>query len=189
MRRLGWMLAAVICAVPFGCGPKKPPEETLPSVTLVERKRMDGSILLRFRLTHLDRVNWKGKVLRAQILKADADPSLAAVSFTEPGNEFEIEVVVGKVAESDGVFFVPRWGKSKNGVIVDSQQLEFTCPGGEINRVIVDGTQGRRITQILETCTGPGESISWRPAKGIDMLKLGYRPNAWVLKVWVSEKP
>ena len=189
MRGLCGLLAVAICASVIGCGGKKSPEESLPAVTLVERNRLDGSILLRFRLTHLDRISWKGKVLRAQLVKAGERPGPGGPMVAEPGPEFEIETGVGKVTESDGVFFVPRWGQSRNGLITNSQRIELAGSEGEVNRLSVTGTQGRTITQILETCTGPGQTMPWDPWRGVDLLKVGYRPESWTLRVWVAPAP
>jgi hypothetical protein len=180
------MLITVFTAALVGCGPVKRPPESLPSVSLIERKQMDGTMMLRFRFTDMDRVNWKGKELKAQLAKAGKKPGSSGSSFQNPGSEFTIEVGIGKVTEGDGVIFVPAWGNSRDGRIIESQPLEFVADDGTANRVTITGTGGQRLTQILETCTGPGRSVPFNPDTGIDLVTIGFAPNAYAVRVWAE---
>ena len=178
-------LTTVLCAGVWllGCGEKPPPADTLPEVTLIERSLDDTTMLLRFCLTRLDRVDWTRKVLRAQVVKAGGTPVPVGANVTDPGPEFTIKILVGKPTEGEKVLFLPAWGRSKNGIIEDTVPFDFE---GTPDSATVAGSANRKLTQILKTCTGPGRTINFDPKKGVDLVTVGRGDSAYVLKVWVG---
>jgi hypothetical protein len=142
--------------------------------------------MLRFCFTGLDSVQMKNRVLKAALVKSGNKALQGAAVLGEPGGEFSITVGVGKFPDTEGVFFVPMWGKSLKGAPLESKTLDLPGPDGETNRVSVRGAAGRRITQILHTCTGPDRPAPFDPARGIDLVTVGTAPEAYVLRVWAE---
>jgi len=186
MRRLRALLALSVCVCLAGCAEKTPPAETLPSVTLLSRRATGSTITLAFCVTHLDRVDWTGRTLKIQLVKSAEEAKPGMGEMIDPGAEVTVEVGVGKVVHSDGVFFVPRWGRSRNVIMSEGENLELAGPGGSPNRVVVPDTTGRRITQILQTCVGPRRTMPFDPAKGVHLVTVGFGDDACHLKLWVA---
>ena len=189
MKILCAMSVLLLAASLVGCTPPRPRTETLPAVTLIERRPMDGTIMLRFHFTNMDRVGWKGQALRAQVVKAGKKPTAGGPSFPSPQAEFVFELGVGKVTEGEGVIFVPAWGNARGGRIIESQPIEFIGFDGTTNRVTVTGTGGQRLTQILATCTGPDRPVPFDPRVGIDLVTVGFGSSAYSIHVWAAPAP
>jgi len=183
MRAFSLTMALCIGMSLSGCSQRVPPAETLPEVTLIERSPEGTTMLLRFCLTRLDRVNWTNKVLRVQVVKAGARPIPVGAKVIDPGPEFTIKVLVGKSTEGEKVLFVPAWGRSMDGIIVESVPFDFE---GTPDSATVVGSANRKLTQIIKTCTGPGRPIPFNPTKGVDLVQVGRGDAAYVLKVWVE---
>jgi hypothetical protein len=196
MRTVRVFAAAAFCVLVLGCEKAKPREAALPGVTLVERMPRDGTLLLRFCFQDMDRFDWKRKVLKAQLVKADGKPEPGGPAFRNPAPEFSINLAIGKVAGSDSSLFVASWGKSTHGLIDESERLELPGPDGVPNLVTVPGTEDFQITQILRPCTGPNLRIPFDPDRGIDLLRIEpslraaehgqAKPEAFVLRVWAE---
>ena len=186
MRMLCAMLAACFAAVLVGCEDERPPEQRLPKITLVKRDAAEDTITLRFRFTEMERLNWKNKVLRVGLVKSGKKPAPGGPEFKGPSPEFIIEISVGKPAGSETVFFVPMWGKASEDILVDGQPFELPLAGGKGNHITIPALAEQRISQILNTCTGPGHSVPFDPDTGIDLFTIGYLPDAWSLHVWVE---
>ena len=196
MGKIQVLFAVTFCVLLLGCEKPKPLGETLPGVTLVERRPKDGTLMLRFCFKNMDRVDWKKRILKAQLMKGDGSPSPGGPLFQEPVPEFSIDLAVGKIAESDSVLFVASWGKSTNGIIDESERIELPGPDGQPNLVTVLGTAGLQITQILHPCTGPNISVPFNPDRGIDLVRIEptvrgadlaqTKPEARVLRVWAE---
>jgi len=192
-----WIFAVVaFCVVVLGCQKYKPPMQALPGVTLVERSPEDGNLLLRFSFQDMDRYDWKNKVLKAQLIQADGKPELGGPGFKDPSPEFCIDLVVGKLPESESCFFVASWGKSTGGVIGESEHIDLPGPDGEPNRVTVSGAANFQISQILRPCTGPNVRIPFDPDRGIDLVRIepsfqagdvvGTKPLPRVLRIYAA---
>jgi hypothetical protein len=196
MGKIQVLFAVTLCAFLLGCEKPKSPAEALPSVTLVERKPKDGTLMLRFCFKNMDRVDWKKKVLKAQLMKADGSAKPGGPLFKQPVPEFSINLAVGKVAESESVLFVASWGKSTNGLIDESERIELPGPDGQPNLATIPGTADLQITQILYPCTGPNLSVPFDPDRGIDLVRLEptvrgtdlakTKPEVRVLRVWAQ---
>ena len=183
MRGTCSVLVISLCVSLSGCSESKPAAETLPELTLVERNPQGSTMMLRFCFTKLDRLDWKNRVLRAQVVKSGEKPKPGGPQFANPAPEFTIKVLVGKPTGTERVLFVPHWGKSMDGLIGESEPFDFA---GTDDSVTVTGTAGRRLTQILKTCTGPNRTVPFDPKKGVDLLTVGFKPNAWSFRVWVE---
>lgn len=183
MREACSVLIVSLCLSLSGCTESTPAADTLPELTLVQRTHRGSTMMLRFCFTKLDRVDWKNKVLRAQVVKSGEKPKPGGPKFIDPAPEFTMNVLVGKPAGSERFLFVPDWGKSMDGFIGEGESFDFA---GTPDSVTVTGTAGRRITQILKTCTGPGRTIPFDPKKGVNLLTVGFKPNAWSFRVWVE---
>ena len=183
MRSLPLTMVLCTALLVLGCGETSPAPETLPQVTLTERSPKGSTLLLRFRLSKLDRVDWTNKLLRAQVVKGSAKPIPAGPKIANPGPEFTIKVLVGKPTETEKVLFSPTWGKSQDGIITETVpfDLEGTPDGATVPK-----SKGRRLAQILQTCTGPNRTIPFDPNKGVDLVTVGYGEDAHSLKVWVQ---
>jgi hypothetical protein len=188
MKRLTVLLALFVGLALVGCAEDKPPELALPKVTLVTREVKEDTITLRFQFTELARARWTGKVLRAQLVKAGEESSGALPAFADPAPEFTLEVDVCKPVGSETALFVARWGKSSEGIIGRSELIDLPVAGGKLNSVTLSGMASRHVTQILQVCTGPNRAIPFDPEKGVDLLTLGFAPEAYSLRVWAEKR-
>jgi hypothetical protein len=187
------LLAAVVMvtgAVWFaGCGEGPgPPAATLPVVTLKERTVSGDSIALTFLFTQVERYNWSGKVLKAQLIKADGEPEgQPAVFKGSPAPEFTMKLSIIKIPSNTSVGFVPFWGTSKGGAMTSLDSPRLYDQPGDPNRVTITGTEGQKVSQIVETCTGPDQPAPFNPGRGLELVVVGFKPNAYVLKLWADK--
>jgi hypothetical protein len=186
MRALFVTLAACFAVAMIGCGPSKTPEQTQPKVTLMKRDAERDTITMKFSFTDMDRVNWKNKVLRVQLVKWGEKPGPGGAQFKDPSPEFVMEVAVGKPEASESVLFVPVWGQAVNGVLTAPQPFDLSTSDGTANKVTLAGLGAQRVNQILNAFNGPARPVRFNPAKGIDLFTLGYAPDAYNLHVWVG---
>ena len=184
MRLLISVVLVAVCVFLVGCSEKKPPAGTLPQVTLTERSPKGSTILLRFCLSKLDRVDWTNKLLRALLVNSDMKPISVVANVAYPGPEFSIKVLVGKATEDEKVrFIILAWGPSTDGIITESVPFDFE---GTPDSATIPGSAGQRLTQILQTCTGPNRPMPFEPDKGVNLVTVGYGKDAHSLKIWVE---
>jgi hypothetical protein len=184
MKALLVIITAAMVACLAGCAEKPPPPaDTLPSVTLTSREDQGDQILLTFTFEHMERAIWRGRVLRAQILKRGDKPVAGGPVMTDPAGTITVAVAVAKSPLSEAVLFVPMWGKSA----VAEEMLDLPAPGGQVNRVALPGFAEHRIRQVMLTATGPDRAVPFQPDKGIDLLTVGkVAPDIYVLRVWAE---
>ncbi len=184
MRALQGVIVAAVVACLGGCGEAPPPApETLPSVTLTSRDDTGDQITLTFTFEHMERANWRGRLLRAQILKPGGKPASGGPVMKDPPGTISVAVAVAKDPGSETVLFVPMWGKSA----VPSEMFNLPAPGGQTNMVSLPGYAAHRIRQVIQTATGPDRPVPFQPEKGIDLITLGKTaPDIYVLRIWAE---
>jgi hypothetical protein len=183
MRTLCVALAIVAALSAAGCGSGSVPEaDRLPSVTLTSRDDGDDETALTFLFTKMERANFSGKALRVAIVKSGEKPSPDGPFMKDPPGEVSVAVRIGKVTGSASVIFVPMWGPSS----VPTEFLDLAVPGGGTNTVSLPALAEHRVKQITQTCTGPNRPIPFDPEKGIDLITVGYAPDAYSLRIWAE---
>ena len=183
------MCLALGVVVVAGCVRSRPAPDKIPAVTLVEKRMMSSrnSILMRFRFTHMDRVDWTGRLLKAQVLKSGDRPRPKGSAFVNPQQEFVIEVGLIKVPGSDAVSFVPRWGNSREGLITAADGPELKLTSDENDQVSLPGTADQNLSQFLQSCVAPEKTVPFDPDAGLELIVVGLKPNAYVLRVWTEK--
>ena len=183
MRTLCVALAIIAGMSAAGCGSGPVSEaDRLPSVTLTSREAGDDEITLTFLFTKMERANFSGKALRVAIVKTGEKPSPDGPFMKDPPGEVSVAVHVGKVTGSASVIFVPMWGPSD----FPTEFLDLAISGGGTNTISLPALAELRVKQITQTCTGPNRPIPFDPEKGIDLITVGYAPDAYSLRVWAE---
>lgn len=183
MRILCVALAIITGVSAAGCGSGPGSDaDRLPSVTLVSRVDGDDEVTLTFLFTKMERAGFSGKALRVAIVKSGEKPSSDGPFMKDPPGEMSVAVSVGKVTGSASVLFVPMWGASD----FPDEFLDLDVSGGGINTVSLPTLAELRVKQITQTCTGPNRPIPFDPEKGIDLVTVGYAPDAYRLRVWAE---
>ncbi len=186
MRTLCVALAIITGMSAAGCGSGTVPEaDRLPSVTLTSREDVGDEITLTFLFTKLERANFSGKALQIGIVKSGEKPSPDCPFMKDPPGEVCVVVRVGKVTGSSTILFVPMWGPSD----FPSEFLDLDVSGGGTNTVSLPALAELRVKQITETCTGPNRPIPFDPEKGVNLVTVGYAPDAYSLRVWAERHP
>ena len=135
-------LAAVVLAA-TGCTtarerPVAP--ETVPTVTLTKREPGTSDVTLTFTFTNMDRVDWHGKSLHAQIVKSGAKPVAVGPELTGMPADVTVMIGVTKTAGSETVTFVPMWSVPATG---DREAqvagIDLPSPDGGVNSVTGPG--------------------------------------------------
>ena len=187
----------VVCLVVLGCGEKKVSEESLPKAEYVGKTIRDFAsaadaptdVLYEFRLTLLNRYDWKGKALRVKLVTQGEMPLYSLTSMPDPGDEVTLLVTIDKKPESEDVSFKVVWAKSKDGKMDTTTTLGFPNSTKDLRRaVVVSGTGGLRVTQIVKKCGAPGKPVVFDPEKGVELLSVGKGECAWHLEVWAAAK-
>lgn len=181
---LGVMLSAVVASL-LGCdgAPPPVPSDLFPSVTLSSREDKGNEVTLTFTFEHMERANWNGRLIRAQILGPDGKPAVGGPILKDPPGTITVAVALAKDPGSETVLFVPMWGKSD----VPDEALNLPAPGGQTNTVVLPGYAEHRIRQVIRTATGPNRAVPFQPEKGIDLVTVGMKaPDIYVLRVWVE---
>jgi len=193
MRRRCGRLALVLCLLLVGCGKKAPSPESLPKATFVgltirrvpDPTNRPTDVLYEFRLTLLDRYDWKGKALRMQLVTEDEPPLYSLASLLNPGDEVTITARLDKKIPSDEVNFTVHWGRSKDGKMQEEFQPVHFPEGTESGRSVpILGTIGRHVKQATFQCGSPGKPVPFDPDEGIDLLTVGEGDTAYRLRVW-----
>jgi hypothetical protein len=184
MRWRNVLPACLVLALLAGCG--EPQQGSDPEVTLVEREPDVGGLCLVFHVTHLDRGGWQDSTLKLQLVKDGEAPPEGAPAFRSPGGSFGIEVMVAKLPDSDVVILVPCWGKLTDGMLEDPVDVELSGTNGKPNEVVIKGGGGRLINQLLRTRRGPDKPVAFDPGDGIDLITIGYAPDAYVVRLWAE---
>ena len=185
MKTLQGLILAALVALPAGCSPRQAPPpapETLPSVTLTVREDKGDQVMLSFLFEHMERANWKNRVLRAQIIRFGGSPVIGGPVMKNPPDTVSFAVGVAKQPGSVNVLFVPMWGKAA----VPDESLDLPAPGGQTNLVTLPSYGPHRVRQVLTTCTGPDRAIPFQPDKGVDLITVGYGAESYGIRVWAE---
>jgi len=192
-----WLIITLAAAVVGfgGCSKKKVSPGELPKAAFMQRTvkpRKKGeppplTVTLEFRLSELQKYDWKGKALRAQILVEDEPPVYSVNEIVKPVPEVTIELTLGKSVGSAKVLFNAIWGKSAGGEMTRSEAIRFP-DSAELGRyVTVPGIEGRHISQVIQMCGNLRKPLPFDPDKGIDLVIVGFGDEACRLRVWAEE--
>jgi hypothetical protein len=179
-----------------GCGEEKVDPSTLPEAELVSRVKQrprtgvrPTAEVLTFRLGHLDRFNWQGKMLRAHLIVGDTAPEWSLEGIEDPGDEVVIEVEIAKNPKGNKIVLAPVWGPSKYGRLTEENRIIFGIGEESGKTVALPGSDGEYISNILVTFAPPGRPQAFNPDEGLDLFVVKTRdtqPVTMRLRVFAS---
>ncbi len=183
----GLMAAAGCKAQERPVEPEKAPTVTLTSRTQDAQDKMD-EIDLTFTFTNMDRADWHGMSLHAAIVKSGEKPSGPGADLTGMPADVTFMLNVCKSPTGDTVTFTPMWSTPAVGETpAQIASPELPSPSGGNNEAVLSPKDAdHRLTQVLTTCVGPGNSIPFDPAKGIDLVTVGYAPDSYSVHFWID---
>lgn len=185
MTRLAAALLIACGLLYAGCNGDAPQYTDLARVKLVEKDLSGDTMVMRFAITGLDKALPPGKPIRIQLFKGDTRYDPNAPSFEKPGGELHIEVTLDKRGrDTDRIDFNCEWGVPEDGMLIECEDAQLIAEGQLEDEVVLPAFAGRRLTQLLHTCTGPGKSVPFTPTEGLNLLTVGFKKELYHLRIW-----
>ena len=185
MTRLAAALLIASVLLYAGCNGDGPQYTDLARATLLDKDLSGNTIVMRFAITGLDKAIPPDKPIRIQLFKGDKRYDPKAPSFEKPGRELQIEVTLDKRGrDADKIDFNCEWGTPENGMLIECEDASLNAEEQLEDEVVLPAFAGRRLTQLLHTCTGPGQSVPFTPSEGLNLLTVGFKKEVYHLRIW-----